>query len=324
VIQPPNTDIDAISTFADWIELSTLVESTGTVGRAEIGRIVAGLGLVGLDTADYLPGDEDFLDEDSLSTSDAVEEFLDGIWRELDARARELGDGYPFRVGTGLERVHPSWEETPAYTMMLMVDLARQYDEAKVRWIRITADSASSSLFERIVAASEQGLLGLGVRFGWIPLPDWPTGIDARIRELGNRLDLLPTLYAGATDPDDKDRGLDVSGRWRLPGGLTATYVLATQCATGRNWKRKAGEPSLAKWRNLLAWDAVLMRAVAVPWRLDGRWDLRRAYEHFDAVILDRPRICAGKPDSLLDGEARGAIADWCRKRLGNLPAYQI
>ena len=126
-------------------------------------------------------------------------------------------------------------------------------------------------LFEKIVQASQVGLLGgEASRFG-VPVEDgWPAGTNNRIARFAEELGGLFVLRT-SVDSTGGDRTLDVAARLRLGGHSEGTLALLTQCATGKNWDRKRGEPTLAKWSTVIDWDGVVIRAVAVPLWLDPK-----------------------------------------------------
>src|SRR5262249_38567337 len=130
-------------------------------------------------------------------------------------------------------------------------------------------DSASGRLFEKVVEASSRGLLrGAVMRFGWPIEPGWPLAINDRIQLLGSGLGLELETLRGKTKKTDKDRGLDVAGRISFGDEGAGTIVLLTQCAAGKHWRKKTGQPALQRWQHLIQWNAHLLRAVAIPWRL--------------------------------------------------------
>ena len=164
--------------------------------------------------------------------------------------------------------------------------------------VQLKADSKTGRLFEKIVEASLQGLInGKVVRFGWPRDAGWPTSIDDRIKHLAERLELETENLVGKTHPNEKDRGLDVVAQLRFGDGGAGSVILLTQCAVGNAWKGKIGEPSLNHWRDIYKWNGQLLRTIAVPWRLSAEFDVTRTHRLFDAIVLDRPRLSAGKPD---------------------------
>lgn len=323
MLDVPRVSVTNIPRLADWVELSVLVDSDGAVPMTEVARTLRGAGLVGYAEAELFSKDEAFADKDMFSGDEASFRMTEIIWEELRYRMHALKPGYPLEVDRDrLVLPHTSWRDVPAFTMLLLVDLGRSYPAAMGDLELSEADSGWTRLFEKVVEASEGGLLGGPCcRFGSPVEPGWPSGIDERIAKLADLVDLRMENLKGKTDPQDKDRGLDVVGRLAIADSAVGTVVLLTQCATGKNWTKKRGEPSLADWQDILQWNAKLARAVAVPWRLEGRWDIRKAYRYFDdAVILDRPRLISGNPDGFLDEGVRNDIVTWCEALIRSLP----
>ncbi len=103
---------------------------------------------------------------------------------------------------------------------------------------------------------------------------------------------------------------------------MDGSLTILTQCATGRsNWQTKRGDPAFTAWQGLLQWNSVLVRAIAIPWRLEGQWTRARAYQYFDAIVLDRPRLAAGHPDFHLDAAIGADLNRWCAAALRRLPS---
>lgn len=319
----PSIDVDDTVRLADWVELCALFESDGVISAADVADAIHDAGLLGGEPDDVFPDESSLVEEGDFSTDDAVERLADAAWEQLRDRATKAGQGYPFDVrGDSLQLNVSSWRAVPAFTMLLLADMSRSYRRLNAE---IESESDSGRLFEKVVEAAQRGLLrGSAVRFGWPIEPGWPTPIDDRIGTLGERLGLEVESLQGKTRSNDKDRGLDVAARFSVGDDGPATFILLTQCATGKHWKEKRGEPALSDWRDMLRWDAQLLRAVAVTWRLDARIDRGfhyvRTYRHFDAVILDRPRLVAGTPDRFLEGDVKDQIVRWCEDQVVKLP----
>lgn len=232
-----------------------------------------------------------------------------------------FGKDYPFilnrdTVSKGADPLLDS------YAFLLVADLGHHYPELKDA---LTPDTLSGRLMEKVVEASAMGLFGKSQRFGWPKEPGWPTGINDRVTQLAENLDVLVDSLDGKTDPADNDRTLDVVGMWPIGGSYEATLTILIQCAAGQNWKSKLGDPSTSAWHNLLMWNSAIVRAIALPWRLGGRrgdWTYARVHSMANgAMVLDRPRLLLGNPDRHLDPAVRPEIEQWWKQAVDLLPS---
>lgn len=317
--------------MADWAELSVLVADVGRHSRDDFGETLDQAGYLGLTDGGLFAGDQDWLDADAFSPDDASERFADALWDELAARRRRLerrgfpsaGITFPFTIDDVYLATDGGWRTHPAYTMLLLLDHARVYSGVEVA---VGSDSAEARLFEKIVEASAVGLFGgPAARFGWPIEAGWPTHPRDRIAQLAHQLGLEPeNLDVGEkVDPADKDKGLDVVSAWTGldMAGTGGQPWLLVQCAAGANWKSKTGEPAIAEWRDLIAWDGPLLRAIAIPWRRPDNWSITRVSRKFQsAVVLERERLLRGHPDAFLSDDAADAIRGWCEARIDELP----
>lgn len=316
----PTLDIDHVKRIADWVELCCLCTTIGVVSRTGVADALREGDFLGGESDALFPDEELDLHNLTFTAQDVSDRFTELVWDELRERTRAVGAArYPLSLRQDLvTRRHARWEEVPAFTMLLIADVGRSYGSVHAT---IAQESGGSRLFEKIVEASCRGLLsGRSVRLGWPIEPGWPKPINERIETLGERLGFVVEILTGKTKPTDKDRGLDVASRLSFGDREPGTVVLLIQCATGQNWKAKRGEPSYEEWRDIYQWDSTLLRAIALPWRLDSKFDYKQTFRHFDAVVLDRLRLCAGSPDSALDVSTRSAITLWCKARIDELP----
>lgn len=306
--------------LADWIELETLSSSVGSLSRADILDVVKDSGVAFFEDDPY-EEDEDY-----------AEVLIELAWARLEERAAAAASSsYPFKIlKSRIDRRQSSWQDFPAFTLMLICDVGRFYDSVQTDF---TPGDVLPDLFERIVEAAQKGLFG-GVS-SWFPSCStdvWPKQVKKRAERLATLFG-LQTLSLGNMLEDDDDAGLDVATRLRLHDELPGTLVVLTQCATGANWRGKKGEPALTEWSKYIDWSSPLLRAIAVPWRLapgaprlergvtNRRAALARYCARFDgAMILDRPRLAAGRPDAFLDDSCSAQSISWCSERLCEFP----
>lgn len=296
----PTLPLTDIAGFADWVEACALTTPSGIVSHA--------------DAADVLHDSGVFDVEWPAEIDDCIAEFVDDIWSECRNRK-----GHPFEVASdSLKLAVKSWRDVPAFSVLMCNDLLRFYS---AQGSHISPDSQRSRLFEKIVEASQRGIFGKSTfRFGWPRERSWPTAVNARIEKLGVSMQLDLERLRGKTRTKDKDRGLDVVSRLDLGDENCGSLFVLTQCALGKNWKKKRGEPALAEWQDIFVWNGHLVRAVAIPWRLQGMSEYRDTYRHFDGLVLDRVRLLCGMPDSHLDEGTKAELRTWCTSIMKRLP----
>ncbi len=316
---PRDLAIDDFGSFADWVELCALLEPSGIISAARVADVVRDASLVGIAKSDLPAGDVSFRDSDTLTDEDAAERFTEDVWAQLKMRARISSNSYPLAIEKDrLIRRYQAWHDAAGFTMLLVADLSRLYPDAA---ISIEPDSGFPRLFEKVVEACGRGLFrGSSARFGVPRDQDWPAQMERRIHTLGERLKLTLESLEGKIQSKVGDRGLDVAVRLSSGDDGPGTVVFLVQCATGKNWRGKRGEPSIPDWQNILQWNAHLLRVVAVPWRFKESREYAENYRHFDAVILDRMRLNCGWPDKFLEPNTKQLIRSWCEKQIKKLP----
>lgn len=315
----PKLDVDDFELMADWIELCVLCGKTDTISKEEVGDVFKDTGLFGTEDGDLPEDDFDLSDGMDFSSDDSLETLTDTLWRVLKRRHKRRE--FPYSIEKeSVSRTVETWEKAPAFTMLLLADICRRYVFPR-KTVALTADGVSGRLFEKIVEAATPSLFsGMSVRFGWKPDKGWPTSIEDRLGALGERLSLELEKLDGKTTPNDKDKGLDVITRMEFGNGYHACPYFLIQCAVGKNWNTKRGEPMPESWQDILQWCGPMMRVVAMPWRLEMPWDYNRSFRHFGAVILDRPRLNHGSPDRRLDDPTKDEIRKWCNRQLARIP----
>ncbi len=319
----PDISIDDAARVADWVELCALFGKGGTVSRRDVEDVVFDRGLLGVTDRKASLRIPEYEDIDCLTAEDSLSRMSELVWRGLQERRRVLGDAYPFAVSTReLTRADDvkSWQARPAQAALLLADLSKDYSKAK-----LPKASRFRRLFETIVQSSFRSLFrGASIRFGVPADPDWPKGITKiadRLEELGDRLSLAVNPCEEDIECTDQDLGLDVLARLSFGDENPGTLYILAQCATGVEWrKEKKGEPSLELWSRLLSWDAIRVRAIAVPYRVSDSKDLRRTAAFFDAIVVDRLRLFAGRPDEGLPSWCRDQLVNWVSEQLERIP----
>ena len=304
---PPRIAADDAVEYADWVELCALADPDGVVSQADIVRAL------GEEEAFGGPGDP--------SGSDTMASLVDNIWGTMTYRARILKGSYPLDIDGDLVSLNVgSWQHMPSFTaMLLMANIARFRRDLE---LERKGGFTFRQLFEKIVQAAARGLFaGPSVRFG-VPIePGWPTPLSERVQRLSGELGLTVGKAEEVTNPTDNDLTVDVFARLRLGDHDAGSLLVMIQCATGRHWQSKTGEPNLTKWDNILVWDCTRVKALAVPWWFADSKRYAQEWRRFDkAIILDRRRLLAGAPDDHLDERYNSVIVEWCEEQMARLP----
>jgi hypothetical protein len=308
--------IDDLEQLGDWIDASTLLAPSGELSEEEIVDSLADSELL-----DQAPPKRPRRGKAAPVTTnrDLARSLVEDVWRCLRGRQRRLGTSYPIDLQKGkLVRRVASWQQARCFSFLLFSDLGKSYVGVNVDF---TPGSDFCRLFEKVVEASESLLFrGVAVRFGHPPDPGWPVPVKDRIEHLAERFSRRADVLEDKIHGRDKDLGLDIAVRLALGDEEDGLLVLLTQCATGDNWTTKH-EPSLDEWATLIRWKAVLVRAIAFPWRMHPKRFAWRDALRLNAVVLDRMRLLsAGNPDPLLDATAIPDIDAWCAARAAEFP----
>jgi hypothetical protein len=322
MLEPVISDVRNLNYFADWVELSAILDTDGTVSQTDVARTAQSSRLVTGDPTDTFEDDESYSYASDLADDDAQRNFAEQIWEVLQARSLQLQHQYPFILSrdTISHREDP-WSNAPGYAMCLILSQLIQY-RSVVNLDQVEGHSVRQ-LFEKLVEASAANQFrGATVRVGWPRDRGLPTDPFDLVHEVGGRFGLQVELLEGKIDPNDKDVTVDVISRLHLGDEGPGSLVVFFQCASGRDWRKKRGEPTIGRWDDLIRWDAVVIGAVAVPFWLESPSDRLRQFRHFgkNMLIIDRPRLMAGSPDARLDSSYLPLVAGWCAAQSERLP----
>lgn len=230
--------------------------------------------------------------EGALAARNTRQTDLDLAVSTMSRRAKLLDERYPILVTDGGLKRRTSQHRSP-YEAMLLVTTGSP-------WLTFPRDRLSSAaeLFEHIVTAASQSLLGGGahaLRFGHPGEPGRPPEFPQAIPWLVKRMNLKGgTAYR---DPARKDGGVDVVA-WRpFPDGRAGFPIHLVQVTLEKNFAYKAGDINSRLWSLLLGLDVDPTLVLAVPRTLpeDKRW----AEVATRAILLERIRIAGLLPASL-------------------------
>lgn len=322
LIDIPEIKVGDLVPFADWVELIGLLVEDGTISQAEIADMLLTSGLYGAEPRELFPGDEGAAEEEDLTTDDPAFSFVERIWNHLALRQDLLGQVYPFQVESDiLKRIPSTWSDAPSFTQVLLTAHTARYREEVI--VERLNSMSFRQLFEKVVQAAGLGLFGGPVsRFGVPREQGWPTGVNERVERFAEELNLL--VLRRDLPETTGDRTLDVAMRVEVGGDPSGTLIFLTNCATGRHWKEKRGEPTLQEWLDVLKWEGMIVRSVAVPWWFESSEEYDLYFRYFDgALVLDRRRLLAGRPDEYLANDTRDMILEWCEAQIARLPTLE-
>ena len=322
LIDIPEIKVGDLVGFADWVELIGLLVEDGTISQAEIADVLLTSGLYGAEPRELFPGDEGAAEEGDLTSDDPAFRFVERIWNHLALRQDLLGEIYPFQVEFDiLKRIPSTWSDVPSFTQVLLTAHTARYCKEVI--VERLNSMSFRQLFEKVVQAAGHGLFGgPASRFGVPREPGWPTRVNERVERFAEELGLSVLRRDLAETPGD--RTLDVAMRVEVGGDPSGALIFLTQCATGRHWEEKRGEPTLQEWRDVLMWKGMIVRSVAIPWWFNGSEEYDRYFRYFDeALVLDRRRLLAGRPDEYLANDVRDIILEWWEAQMARLPTLE-
>lgn len=322
LVDIPEVKIDDLVDVADWVELIGLLAEDGTISQSKVADVLLDSGLYGVSPSEVFPGDEGTIEEEDLTGDDAAFRFVERVWTHLALRQSLLGEIYPFRVEFDiLKRIPSTWSDVPSFTQVLLTALTARYREELI--VERLNSMSFRQLFEKVAQAAALGLFGgPASRFGVPRETGWPTEVNERVGRFAEELGL--SVLQGDLETTSGDRTLDVAVRVEVGGDPVGALILLMQCATGRHWREKRGEPTLEEWRNVLMWKGKIVRSVAVPWWFESSGEYDRYFRYFDeALVLDRRRLLAGRPDEYLANDVKDMVLEWCQAQIAHLPALE-
>jgi hypothetical protein len=291
-----NCQPDAI---LDWIEASLLFTET-RVSKADVVGILC---------------DENVYDSQAFANA-----FVDSCWTTLAQRSKLQGYGLYKIHGSSAER-SGTWRTFPAYTFCVLVSAWHWYETKLPQKAYLT----QGRLFEELTGEALTRLFP-----GWsLNKFGWANGRTKKIMDviklaaiaLGEDAAVDASKYV---DPQKNEEGLDllVARPWK--DGRRGSMAVLVQCASGRHWKDKLGEPNMGVWKKVIDWPAIdslpPLKAFATPFAL-------LADDHGRAVtsgglILDRIRLLAlGKgAKSAFSGTLSKELKGWISKFEMRLP----
>jgi hypothetical protein len=277
---PDAEDADRV---ADWVELLLNVEGE-SISRSKLSSIL-----------------------EQSSGSEATESFVSDVWRHLQRRQGLYATQY-FEVVGDLARAKDPVANSVEYRLCLLFSL---YGASTQRGV-------DPKLFERMSAEAICSYLGGSVFvFGWPVLPNVQPAIADRVRQAA---ELLNERFVEDPGTQYKDRGVDVIA-WKNFVKPTADVhrsgrlVVLSQCAAGREWRKKTRELPYKSWTQYIHWATDPMVGFAVPCVVDDRaWqDVAR---EVDGIVFDRVRLLNSLLTGVKDADLRNELASYIDEQI--------
>lgn len=206
--------------------------------------------------------------------------------REMERRARLLGERYPFKIHGEYAVQAVSGAAQSVYiavTLMAPGGAVREY-------IAQAPDETMAVGFENVTVDAVSNLwgdAGQALRFGWPSDIGRPPEFDLAIRWLAEKVGV--EVGQGYRQPRRKDGGVDVVS-WRpFPDGRPGFPLVLVQCTLQDNLLAKGMDIDARLWSSWLSMDFDPITAIATPAALAAgpTWDeLALKY-----LVLDRIRL---------------------------------
>ena len=281
-------------TFLDWVEATTLIAEEE---------------LSPTNIIEYL------IEEQMYDEEDFASEYVSDGWADLKNRLSWLGGHSPITFDDRWMVRRLNWPEVPAHSFCLVVSYGPLYDG----WSdEFGPDyTKQGELFELVTKAAME------VRFtGWQFLhTGWSRDNNSKLSDVVVKIASHVTEPIGDVEEyasdQAKEAGVDLV--WHLPfadrrGGAP---VYLAQCASGKNWVDKVGEPNVDEWIRIVKFPAAPGKAFSLPFSLSER-DLRQQSTRARGLLLDRYRLLAHdvSEEEWVPESLRRELIDWLEPRV--------
>jgi len=217
---------------------------------------------------------------------DDYELVASDIFQHIEWRSR-LCKNYPFNYDNGTLEAVSSFQDSIEYSFPLLLSTHDMFSTTT-----ITNWSVVGDLFELFCAASLQVQIGASVLIG-NPLG----GFSATFDECLHQVSKILNERKGPKHPKAsqfQDAGVDIIA-WRNFDSRKGQVVFLTQCASGKNWRKKGGDIVPRLWNQLMFWTVEPVKILTFPYSYD--FDSPQAeidwffYAYDSGLLFDRLRI---------------------------------
>jgi len=227
------------------------------------------------------------------------EVLVDDVWQSLERRQFLYGSNPPYKIDPKIAIKLVSWKSHPFYLACLIFTMEGNNINAKI----------SGDLFEKLCNESVKFFLqGESFIYGY--------PAKASLKQIAE--DMNEEFFK---DPPGarKDRGVDLISWKSFGDDRPSQVVVLTQCAAGRNWKKKCTELDLAVWDSqYINFLCNPIKALAIPFVYPDDV-VSYDYAKSAGLIIDRPRIYQALSQITLDRTLNTEIKKWCKLRLSQI-----
>ena len=287
----------------DWIEASLLSEEV-EVSQSQVADILH---------------EQGFYQKPGGNASTFCAEFMEMIWTELHRRESLLGKAAPFKM-TGKRILRQgNWDEFAPTTFLLLLASADYYSVLREKPLNKYIEQGE--LFEDFCVLSLGGNGWQTTRTGWAShqgahkLPKTVAAVAAALDERAVNAAVVE-LYK-----HENEAGCDLVSHWAYPDRWTGRPVVLLQCASGDNFKKKLGTPSIDDWRKFIGFSTIPLRGFCTPRTFENRTFLQHGGK-VSGLLLDRFRLLQpfAKTPDLLPADLGQRLLRWLRPRIKALP----
>jgi hypothetical protein len=273
--------------LADWMELQTIISTTGILPLEEV--------------RSYIDSDGT-LAEPKVEPGESSELLVASASAEIRRRARIAKEAYPFKLSNRILYVSLEKKYTPYIFCLLVAD--REYYSP--------GEKVSTMLFEHLVCkAMSYYITGNAVRFG-VPRDTMPSGIHDAVKELAKMTGNRKMSNGYPINATDKDLGLDVVAWKYFPDHYWGKVEIYVQCTTAQTWDCKKSDCDLEEWRGILYWPFYPIKGLAIPYVVpEDDWENKGA----GILLIDRLRIASTLNERKFTNQPFDWWA-WCEQRI--------
>ncbi|EGF24919.1 hypothetical protein [Rhodopirellula baltica] len=258
------------------------------------------------------------VEEEVYSNQTLASNYIQDRWVEIQRRQSLTGSSLGVSIEDGWIHRKSEWKKYPAHAFCLLLSLATKYD-----WWHDEFGSSYAEQGELFELLTQESLRTL--------TPDWDchisgwsrnstTPFEELVADVAERIGDGTVRIEDWKDSQQKDLTLDLLYYNRFLDELPGIPVAFIQCASGADWKKKIGKPSLNAWNDVVRVFTPPLKGFAVPFCYTDD-EFKRCAVRAEGLLLDRLRILSAglKRQTWLSPNLESRIVDWSESRIDRL-----